>query len=180
MNSVYKKLDNVRKPRVQISYELEDGGKSVAKEIPFVVGVMGDYSGHSAEASIPLKDRKFIAIDGDNFNQVMQKMNPSLSLKVENTLVDDDQQMAVDLTFNRMEDFEPDQIARQVPALKKLLDVRSQLRDLLSKADRSEALENILESLMQDQQQMKLLSQQVSDESSTDDEAPKSEEKDND
>lgn len=162
MESVYKKLDKVRKPRVHISYDLEDGGQTVKKEIPFVVGVMGDYSGHSAEAAVPLKDRKFINIDGDSFNQVMSKMKPQLSIKVANTLSDEGKDMAVDLKFNSLDDFEPDSIARQVPSLKKLLDIRGQLRDLLSKADRSEDLEALLESVMQDNDQLKSMADELS------------------
>ena len=161
MDSVYKKIDKVRKPRVQISYDLEDGGQSVKKELPFVVGVMGDYSGHSEEAKVPIKDRKFINIDGENFNQVMTKMRPELNLKVENKLTDDGKDMAVDLKFNSLDDFEPDNIAQQVPALKKLLAIRSQLRDLLSKADRSEELEALLEQVMQDDDQLQQLSKQL-------------------
>lgn len=161
MDSIYKKLDKVRKPRVQISYDLEDGGQTVKKELPFVVGVMGDYSGHSSEANTPFKDRKFIQIDGENFNGVMSKMRPELSIKVDNKLSDDNEQMAVDLKFNSMEDFEPDNVAQQVPALNRLLEIRSQLRDLLSKADRSEDLEALLEQIVQDEAQLKTMAEQL-------------------
>lgn len=161
MDSIYQKIDKVRKPRVQISYDLEDGGQSVKKELPFVVGVMGDYSGHSAESKVPLKDRKFITIDGESFNQVMAKMCPELTIKVPNKLTDDDKDIAVDLKFSCLDDFEPDKIAEQVPALKKLLAIRSQLRDLLSKADRSEELEALLEQVIQDDGQLKQLSEQL-------------------
>lgn len=166
MDSVYKKLDKLRKPRVQISYDLEDGGQTVKKELPFVVGVMGDYSGHSSEADKPFKDRKFIQIDGENFNNVMGKMRPELNIKVENTLSDADEEMAVDLKFNNMEDFEPDNVAKQVPALNRLLEIRSQLRDLLSKADRSEDLEAMLEQIMQDESQLKEMAEQLGPEES--------------
>ena len=175
MDSVYKKLDKLRKPRVQISYDLEDGGQTVKKELPFVVGVMGDYSGHSSEANKAFKDRKFIQIDGESFNSVMGKMRPELTIKVENTLSDADEEMAVDLKFNTMEDFEPDNVAKQVPALNRLLDIRSQLRDLLSKADRSEDLEAMLEQIMQDESQLKAMAEQLgpdtSDAAATDGEA---------
>jgi type VI secretion system protein ImpB len=161
MDSVYKKLDKLRKPRVQISYDLEDGGQTVKKELPFVVGVMGDYSGHSSESSRAFKDRKFIQIDGENFNNVMGKMRPELSIKVNNTLSEADEEMAVDLKFNTMEDFEPDNVAKQVPALNRLLEIRSQLRDLLSKADRSEDLESMLEQIMQDELQLKTMADEL-------------------
>lgn len=161
MDSIYKKLDKVRKPRVQISYDLENGGQTVKKELPFVVGVMGDYAGHAKSADIPFKERKFININGDNFNQVMSRIAPALHLTVKNTLVDKDENMAVDLKFNCMDDFEPDQIATQVPALKQLLDIRSQLHDLLSKADRSDDLEGLLEKILQDQTQLNELHEQL-------------------
>ncbi|MEM9243132.1 MAG: type VI secretion system contractile sheath small subunit [Pseudomonadota bacterium] len=163
MKSVYDKIEKVRKPRVQISYKLEENGASVTKEIPFVMGVMGDYSGHSEAGKMPLKDKKFIEIDGENFNQVMKKMSPELSVKVDNKLTDDDNQLAVDLKFNRMEDFEPDKIAEQVPALKNLLDTRAKLREMLSKADRSDELEAILENVLQNHDELKQLSEQLND-----------------
>mgnify|MGYP000382094881 CR=1 FL=1 len=165
MDSVYKKIDKVRKPRVHISYELENGGQTEKKELPFVVGVMGDYSGHSDQAKVSFKERKFINIDGDNFNQVMQKMSPELRIKVANQLVEEaDQELAVELKFNSMDDFEPDRIAEQVPALKKLLDIRSQLRDLVSKADRSDELEGLLEQVLQDNEQIKALAGELGSE----------------
>lgn len=161
MKSIHDKIAKVRKPRVHISYELEDGGASVKKELPFVVGVMGNYSGHGTDKLKPIKDRKFIQIDPDNFNEVMQKMEPNLSFKVDNKLADDDSQMTVDLKFNKVDDFEPDRIAQQVEPLKKLLDVRVRLKDLLSKADRSEDLEALLESILQDESKLKELADQV-------------------
>lgn len=177
MDSVYKKLDKLRKPRVQISYDLEDGGQTVKKELPFVVGVMGDYSGHSSESNRAFKDRKFIQIDGENFNNVMGKMRPELNIKVDNTLSEADEEMAVDLKFNTMEDFEPDNVAKQVPALNRLLEIRSQLRDLLSKADRSEDLEAMLEQIMQDETQLKAMADELGPEASdAEEDATKTEE----
>lgn len=150
MASIHDKLERVRKPRVHIKYEVETEGAVVQKELPFVVGVMGDFSGQPSEPLKPLKERKFIKIDRDNFNEVMARMTPGLNLRVENTLKDDGSEMNVNLQFNSLEDFEPGQVVNQVPALKELMDARNKLRDLLSKSDRSDELEKILEKALQD------------------------------
>ncbi|MDZ5645711.1 MULTISPECIES: type VI secretion system contractile sheath small subunit [Nitrospirillum] len=161
MASVHDKLERVRKPRVHIKYEVETDGAMVEKELPFVVGVLGDFSGDPTDDLKPLKDRKFIQIDRDNFNEILARMKPSLSLRVRNELQDDGSEMAVDLKFSSLEDMEPGQIVRQVPALRKLLETRNQLRDLLTKADRSTQLEDLLESILQDDAQLRKLSQQL-------------------
>jgi type VI secretion system protein ImpB len=153
--SIHKKLERVRKPRVHITYEVETEGAMVERELPFVVGVMGDFSGDPTEPLKPLKDRKFIQIDRDNFNDVMARLTPGLNLKVDNTLQDDGSQMAVDLKFRSMEDFEPGAIVNQVPALKKLMDTRNQLRDLMTKVDRSDQLEKVLERVLQSTDDLK-------------------------
>src|SRR5947207_5656105 len=144
-SSIHDKLDRVRKPRVHITYQVETEGAEVEKELPFVVGVLGDFSGNPTEPLKPLKDRKFIQIDRDNFNDVMARMTPGLNLKVENTLKADGSEMGVQLKFRSMEDFEPGQVVQQVEPLRKLLETRDKLRDLLTKADRSPDLEAILE-----------------------------------
>ncbi|MFW5825783.1 MAG: type VI secretion system contractile sheath small subunit, partial [Marinobacter sp.] len=107
MDSIHDKLSRVRKPRVHITYDVETEGAMVKKELPFVVGVMGDFSGNNSEAPKPLKDRRFIQIDRDNFDDVMRRMNPRLKLKVDNRLSDDDSQMGVELSFSSMDDFQP-------------------------------------------------------------------------
>lgn len=160
-DSVHNKLKRVRKPRVQISYEVETGNARVNRELPFVVGVMGDYSGDNAANKKALRDRKLVNIDRDNFDESMGKIAPTLSFKVENKLAKDGSEMAVNLAFNTMEDFQPDQVVNQVEPLKKLLDARNKLRDLLSKADRSEELESILEKVLQSSDEMVKLSQQL-------------------
>ena len=149
MASVHDKLNRVRKPRVHITYDVETEGGTVQKELPFVMGVMGDFSGHSTEPLKPLKDRRFIQIDRDNFNDVMARMTPGLNLRVSNRLQDDGSEMGVQLKFDRIEDFEPGAIIEQVDPLKKLLDTRNKLRDLMTKIDRSEELEGILEKVLQ-------------------------------
>lgn len=147
-DSIHDKLKRVRKPRVHITYEVETNGAVAEKEIPFVMGVMGDYSGDNTDSKKPLKDRKFAQIDRDNFNEIMDKTTPKLNMKVANTLEDNGSEMSVALDFHSMEDFEPHKIVDKVEPLKKLMDTRNKLRDLLSKADRSEELESILEEIL--------------------------------
>src|SRR5262249_40467397 len=142
-SSIHDKLERVRKPRVHITYQVETEGAVVEKELPFVVGVLGDFSGNPTQPLKPLKDRKFVQIDRDNFNEVMARMPPGLNMKVENTLANDGSQMAVQLKFNSIEDFEPGRVVNQVEPLKKLLETRDKLRDLLTKVDRSENLESL-------------------------------------
>ena len=161
MNSIHDKLARVRKPRVHITYEVETEGAAILRELPFVVGVMGDYAGDSTEPMKPLAERKFVQIDRDNFNDVMSRIAPGLNLKVDNTLAGDGSQMSVNLKFKSMDDFEPARIAEQVPALKALLETRSKLRDLVSKADRSEELENLLEQVLQDKAKLEALSAEL-------------------
>ena len=147
-DSIHDKLKRVRKPRVHITYDVETNGTTAEKEIPFVMGVMGDYSGDNTENKKLLKDRKFSQVDRDNFSEVMSKIDPSVSMKVENTLEADGSELAVDIGFKNLEDFEPQNIVNKVDPLKKLMDTRNKLRDLLTKADRSEELETILEEVL--------------------------------
>ena len=159
--SIYGKLNRVRKPRVHITYDVETNGAQQVKELPFVVGVMGDFSGDPTQALKPLSQRKFVQIDRDNFNHVMASMTPGLKLKVENKLADDGSEMNVDLKFNSIDDFEPARVAAQVPALQALLETRAKLRDLMAKADRSEELEGLLEQVLQNDTKLKSLSSEL-------------------
>ena len=159
--SIHEKLNRVRKPRVHITYEVETNDAKIKTELPFVMGVMGDFSGDPTTALRPLSERKFIQIDRDNFDDVMRRIAPGLNLKVDNTLAGDGSQMAVDLKFNSIEDFEPGRVVEQVPALKALLETRNKLRDLMSKVDRSDALEGLLEEVLQNQGELKSLSGQL-------------------
>jgi len=159
--SIHDKLNRVRKPRVHITYEVETEGAEVQRELPFVVGVLGDFSGDPTQPLRPMSERKFIQIDRDNFNEVMARMTPGLNRKVENTLAGDGSQMSVNLKFNSIEDFEPARVAEQVPALKALLETRNKLRDLMSKADRSEDLENLLEQVLRNEGELKALSSEL-------------------
>ncbi len=155
MASIHDKLKRVRKPRVHLAYEVETEGAMVDKELPFVVGVMGDFSGDSTAPLKSLKDRRFTQIDRDNFNDVLAKMTPGLKMKVENTLANDGSEMAVDLKFESMDDFEPAAVVNQVEPLKKMMDTRNQLRDLMTKIDRSEDLEDIIEKVLSNDDNLK-------------------------
>lgn len=161
MSSVHDKLARVRKPRVHITYEVETEGAQIMRELPFVMGIMGDFAGDPAEPLKKLEERKFVQIDRDNFNDVMARIQPGLNIKVDNTLAGDGSQMAVNLKFNSMEDFEPARVAEQVPALKAMLETRAKLRDLMSKVDRSDELEGLLEQVLQDKDKLDKLSAEL-------------------
>ncbi|HEY7311273.1 MAG TPA: type VI secretion system contractile sheath small subunit [Gemmataceae bacterium] len=165
--SIHDKLGRVRPPRVHITYEVETEGAMVLKELPFVVGVLGDFSGNPTKPLAPLKDRKFIQIDRDNLNEVMARMTPGLNLRVENTLKGDGSEMAVQLQFQSMDDFEPARIVEQVEPLRKLLETRNKLRDLLTKVDRSDDLEALLERILQNTDEIKKLSSELGSETAT-------------
>lgn len=130
----------------------------VVKDLPFVVGVLGDFSGDPTKPLDPLEKRKFVQIDRDNINEVMQRMTPGLNMRVENTLKGDGSEFAVQMKFRSMEDFEPANVVNQVEPLRKLLETRNKLSDLLTKVDRSDALENVLEQVLQNTDQLKKLS----------------------
>ena len=139
-SSVHDDLKRRRKPRVHITYDVETEGGVETQELPFVVGVMGDFSGDPTEEPKDLRDRDFITIDRDNFDEVMQRMNVGLDLKVDNTLQDDGSQFNVNLEFNSLQDFDPDQVAKQVEPVRELLETRDKLRELQSQADREPRL----------------------------------------
>ncbi len=155
--SVQQKLSRVRKPRVHITYEVETEGAVVVKDLPFVVGVMGDFSGNPTEPLKPLKDRKFVSIDRDSFDEVMRRMTPGLEFRVANTLADDGSEMPVKLSFSSIEDFEPTRVVEQIEPLRKLLDTRNRLRELLSAIDRADGLESELEKILQSDDQLRKL-----------------------
>jgi type VI secretion system protein ImpB len=159
--SIHQKLQRVRRPRVHITYDVETEGAEVLRELPFVVGILGDFSGDPTQPLRPLAERKFIQIDRDNFNEVMARMTPGLNLRVPNTLTQDGTEMALSLKFNALEDFEPARVAEQVPALRALLETRNKLRDLMSKVDRSEELESLLEQILTNENELKSLSDQL-------------------
>lgn len=160
-DSVHDKLKRVRKPRVHITYDVETEGAQVVKELPFVVGVMGDFSGDSDVAKKSLKERKFIDLKKDKFDQVMARIEPGVKMKVENTLEKNGKEFAVDLKFRSMDDFEPEAVVEQVEPLRKLMETRNRLRDLMAKADNSEQLESLLEQILADQEKLSQLHEQL-------------------
>ena len=156
--SIQHKLDRVRKPRVHITYDVETEGAVEVKALPFVVGVLGDFSGNPTKPLRPIQERKFIQIDRDNFNEVMARMTPGVNLRVENTLKGDGSEMAVQLQFNAIEDFEPANVINQIEPLRKLLATRNKLRDLMTKVDVSPELEKLLEEVIQQGDKLQQLS----------------------
>jgi type VI secretion system protein ImpB len=146
--SLQHTLDRVRSPRVQITYDVEVGDAIEMKEIPFVVGVMADLSGKPDEPLPKLKERKFVEIDRDNFNSVLAGMKPRLAFRVDNKVSNDDTQMAVELRFKSMEDFHPEQVAQQVTPLRKLVDARDRLSELLNKLDGNDRLDELLQEVI--------------------------------
>src|SRR5437763_83825 len=146
--SLQHKLDRVRRPRVQITYDVETNGAMQKMELPFVVGVLADLSGKPKEALKPLKDRKVVNIDRDNFNDVLAKATPRVAIKVDNKLTDANTKLAVELNFRHMDDFEPARVAEQVGPLRELLEMRKKLTQLLSKMEGNDKLEALLHEVM--------------------------------
>lgn len=147
--STQHKLDRVRKPRVQITYDVHIGDAMEVRELPFVVGVIGDYSGKPDEPLPALKDRKFVEIDRDKFDSVLAGMKPRLAFRVDDKLTGKEgQSLNVELRFENMDDFSPENVVKQVEPLRKLLETRDKLKDLLGKLDGNDKLEAQLEEIM--------------------------------
>ncbi|HAT1635557.1 type VI secretion system contractile sheath small subunit [Raoultella planticola] len=145
MGSTQHKLDKARPPRVQITYDVEIGDAKTAKELPLVVGVMGEFT----SGTNPLRERKFITIDKDNFSDVMASMKPTAEFLVESALPDTEGKMNITIDFNGIEDFSPDNVVQKVEPLKKLLELREQLCDLRNRAASNEKLKEQLQELIQ-------------------------------
>ena len=158
-DSTQKKLERVRPPRIQISYEVETGGAMEMKELPLLMGVLGDFTGHPTEPLPKLKDRKFAEVTPDNFDDVLASMKPHLAFTVENKLSEDADapKLAVDLNFRSMDDFSPDAVARQAKPLKELLDLRTQLSDLRGSLQTNEKLDEVLQATLGDAEKMNKL-----------------------
>lgn len=161
--SLQHKLDRVRSPRVQITYDVEIGDAIKMKEIPFVVGVLGDLSGKpDPDEPLPkMKDRKFVEIDRDNFNDVLNKMKPRLAFKVDNKLTDDNSKMAVELRFKDLDDFHPENVVKQVEPLRKLTDARQKLSELLNKLDGNDKLDELLQDVIANTDSLEKLSEEA-------------------
>lgn len=159
--SVQKKLQRIRPPRVQLTYDVEVGDGKEIKELPFVVGVMGDFSAASEVEKTKLKDKKFINVDLENIDEVMESLAPRASFQVENTISEEGGRMAVDLTFKSMLDFRPENIVQQVDPLRKLVEAREKLTDLRNKISNSEKLEDLLDEVLKNTEQVRQLSKEA-------------------
>jgi len=144
---------------VQITYDVEIGDAIETKELPFVLGVLGDYSGQPKVELPKLKERKFVAVDRDNFDDALKAMAPRLALQVENTLKGDDTKLSVELNFNKLEDFEPQQIVDQVDPLRQLLEIRTRLSDLRNKIIGNDKLEELLDQIVRDTDKLEAIQQ---------------------
>jgi len=167
--STQHKLDRVRAPRVHITYDVDIGDAIEKKELPFVVGVLGDFSGNPLEPLPKLKDRKFVYIDRDNFNGVLKGIKPRLTYRVDNTLAKNGTQLGVELNFNSLEDFEPQNVVKQVEPLRKLLEVRNKLADLRNKMGGNDKLEELLMDVLQNTEKLKTLGKEFGREAEVED-----------
>src|SRR5262245_1512624 len=174
--SLQHKLDRVRRPRVQITYDVETNGAMEKVELPFVVGVLADLSGQPKDPLKPLKERKFAQIDRDNFNDVLAKAAPRLALKVDNRLAEDGSKLAVELNFKDYDDFDPAKVAEQVGPLQELLKMRQQLSQLLSKMEGNDKLESLLADVMGNTEKAQALAKQLGIEAPAQPQQPKTEE----
>jgi len=152
--STQHKLDRIRPPRVHITYDVEVGGSTERKELPLVIGVLADLSGKPETPLPKLKQRGFVEIDKDNFNDVLASINPRLSLQIESKLSPGNV-VRTDLRFRSMDDFQPANLVKQVPALKKLFEARSRLSDLLAKLDGNDDLDGMLQQVVADKESLK-------------------------
>jgi type VI secretion system protein ImpB len=162
--SVNSKLERVRAPRVHIKYEVETGGAIEMKELPFVMGVLGNLTGHPSEPLAKLKERKFVEINPDNFDEVLKSMKPHLTYTVENMLSDDPEagKLAVDLNFKSMDDFSPENVAQQVEPLRKLLELRQQLGDLRGSLQGNDRLDDIIQQTLGSEESLNKLKAELS------------------
>lgn len=167
---IQQKLGRVRPPRVHITYEVETDGAIVMRELPFVLGVMGDYTGKVKEGKElpPLANREFLEIDRDNFSEIMEGMDPHAAYKVKNVLEENSKDLlSVNLDFKDIEDFSPEQVAEQIPALKELVDIRKRLSNLLSKTDGNDRLSKELAEITKDEVRMKQIQEEINAQSAT-------------
>lgn len=159
--SVQKRLQKVRPPRVQLTYDVEKGDAIEQKELPFVVGVVGDFSAQS-EAELPrLKDRKFVNIDVDNFDDVMRGLEPRAAYRVKNRLTDEGGTFGVDLKFRSIEDFRPEAVVQQIEPLKELLEIRTKLADLRNKLAGNDKLEDLLGEVLSSTEKLQQLTSET-------------------
>ncbi|WP_266158726.1 type VI secretion system contractile sheath small subunit [Dyella silvatica] len=159
--STQHKLDRVRAPRVQLTYDVEVGDAIEKKELPFVAGVIGDFSGQPAEPLAKLKERKFVNLDKDNFDDVLKGMKPRVQMQVDNRLKGDGSKVGVELNFRSLEDFGPEQVVQQIDPLRKLLDARQKLADLRNKMAGNDKFDELLNEVLQNTDQITRLTREV-------------------
>jgi type VI secretion system protein ImpB len=160
--STQKKLNRIRPPRVQISYDVETGGAIEKKELPLIVGVLADLAGKPDKPQVPIKSRKFVEIDRDNFNNVMAAIEPRLAFQIDNKLQDDDSKMNVELRFSSINDFRPESLVRKIEPLAKLFEARQRLNDLLAKLDGNDDLDVLLREIAANTESQKQIKAAVS------------------
>lgn len=163
-DSIQHKLDRVRPPRVHITYDVEIGDAVEQKEIPFVAGVLSDLSGKPEEPLPPLKERKYVEIDRDNFNSVLEGMNPRLTYRVDNKIEDDDTKIGVELKFKTLDDFHPERIAEKVEPIRKLVEARKKLYNLLGKLDGNDKLDELLQDVITNSDKLQAIGKTDGDE----------------
>ena len=159
--STQKKLSRVRSPRVHITYDVEVGDAIELKELPFVMGVFGDFTGQPEQPMPVLRDRKFVEVTPDNFDQVLDKMSPHLAFSVDNKLSNDAGQLKVNLNFKELADFEPEQVATKIEPLKKLLDLRTNLSDLRGSLQGNDKLDEMLHDVVSNTEKRQQLSSEL-------------------
>jgi len=159
--STQHKLDRTRPPRVQITYDVEVGDATQKKELPFIVGVLADLSGQPAQALPKVKDRKFVEIDKDNFNDVLASIGPRAVFRVDNKLANDGSKINVELKVSHIDDFNPTNIVKQIEPLRKLLEARQRLNDLLGKLDGNDKLDELLQEVVANSDELKDLQAQT-------------------
>ncbi|HEY9099260.1 MAG TPA: type VI secretion system contractile sheath small subunit [Thiobacillus sp.] len=162
--SIQKRLQRVRPPRVQLTYDVEIGDAIEQKELPFAMGVLGDFSGNPVNAQPKLKDKKFVSVDLDNFDEVMSAMTPRAVYRVPNKLSDKGGEFAVELNFNSIDDFRPEAVVQQVEPLRKLLEARTKLADLRNKLAGNEVLEDILNDVLRSTEKLEMLGKERTEE----------------
>lgn len=171
-DSIQHKLDRVRPPRVHITYDVEIGDAVEQKEIPFVAGVLSDLSGKPEEPLPPIKERKFVEVDRDNFNSVLEGTKPRLQYNVENKIEDNDTKIGIELKFKSLDDFHPEKIAQQVEPIRALVEARRKLYNLLGKLDGNDKLEELLQDVISNSEKLQAINASMAAQNKAEEENP--------
>jgi len=159
--STQQKLSRVRAPRVHITYDVEVGDAIEIKELPFVMGVFGNFTGQPEQPLPRMMDRKFVEVTPDNFDQVLDKMSPHVAFRVDNKLSDDGSQLNVNLNFKELADFDPEQVASKIEPVKKLLDLRTKLSNLRASLQGNDKLDEMLQDVVSNTEKRQQLSSEL-------------------